>query len=216
MTPRVPPVGLALLAFGAQVAVGAKRDATRTSVVLAAGMGLASAGLIAGSVAEFRRRNTTVNPVSPDATALVTTGPNRLTRNPMYVGMAGILAAHAVMRRAPASLLPAALFVVAIDRWQIPAEEVALRERFSADYETYASMTPRWLGPTVTWPARGGNSVRVGRTRLPRTRVENLPREPRRSVEWVAGPRQFDRTQQTALGVGTSWSSASACHCLGH
>lgn len=147
MTPRVPPIGLALLAAGTQLAVGAKRDATRTSTVLAAGMGLASAWLMVGSVAEFHRRSTTVNPVSPGATALVTTGPNRLTRNPMYVGMAGILAAHAVMRRSLASSIPAALFVVAIDRLQIPAEEAVLRDRFGDDYETYASSTARWLGP---------------------------------------------------------------------
>lgn len=153
MTPRVPPVGLAVLAFGAQLVVDAKRGATRTSTVLAAGVGLGSAWLMVGSVAEFRRRRTTVNPLSPGASALVTTGPNRLTRNPMYLGMAGILVAHAIMRRSPVSVIPAALFVVAIDRLQVPDEEEVLRDRFGSDYVSYVPTTARWLGPGV---ARSG------------------------------------------------------------
>lgn len=101
MIPRVPQVGLVLLAFEAQLAVNARKRATRTSAVLAAGMGVGSVWFMGGSVAGFRRRSTTVNPISPGATALVTSGPNRVTRNPMYVGMAGILAAYAIMHRAP-------------------------------------------------------------------------------------------------------------------
>ncbi|MDO5635605.1 MAG: hypothetical protein Q4G34_12180 [Micrococcus sp.] len=37
------------------------------------------------------------------------------------------------------------MFVVLIDRTQIPAEEKALRRRFGAEYDVYAARTPRWL-----------------------------------------------------------------------
>lgn len=143
--PRVPPVGLALMAFGAQLALGRNYKATKASTAVAGAVGLGSAGLMVGSIAEFGRRRTTVNPVTPDASALVTSGPNRLTRNPMYVGIAGLLAAHAVMRRSPSLLVPVALFVAAIDRWQIPAEEAVLRDRFGDAYDAYTATTPRWL-----------------------------------------------------------------------
>lgn len=159
MTPRVPPVGLSLLAFGAQFVMGTRPRATKTSAILAAAMGLGSVWLMAGSVTEFQRRGTTVNPVSPGASALVTTGPNRLTRNPMYVGMAGMLTAHAIAVRSPRALVPAALFVVVIDRWQIPAEESVLRDRFGDAYETYASKTSRWLGPAGARSGRQGGSL---------------------------------------------------------
>ena len=53
-----------------------------------------------------------VDPLHPDrAGQLVVEGPNGLTRNPMYVGMAGVLVAHAVRRGSWTALLPAALFV---------------------------------------------------------------------------------------------------------
>ena len=159
MMPRVPPAGLALLAFGAQLAVTARRGPSAASAVLATGVGLGSMGLLLGSLAEFGRRGTTVDPVRPGASALVTTGPHRLTRNPMYVGMAGMLTAHAIAVRSPRALVPAALFVVVIDRWQIPAEESVLRDRFGDAYETYASKTSRWLGPAGARSGRQGGSL---------------------------------------------------------
>ena len=63
----------------------------------------------------------------------------------MYVAMAGILAAHAVLR-GPWAWLPAACFALLIDRLQIPAEEKALRRTFPEEYAEYSSKVPRWLG----------------------------------------------------------------------
>lgn len=75
----------------------------------------------------------------------MTEGPNGLTRNPMYVGMAGILLAHAVTRKSVLALLPAGAFVLLIDRFQIPAEETALNAEFAAEFEEYKRDVPRWL-----------------------------------------------------------------------
>jgi len=62
----------------------------------------------------------------------------------MYVGLAGLLGAHAVWRGSWAALLPLAAFVVLIDRVQIKAEEAALLEKFGAEYDAYRATSPRW------------------------------------------------------------------------
>lgn len=106
----------------------------------------ASVALIAGSIQRFREGGTTVEPFHPEqATTLVTSGPNALTRNPMYVGMAGLLTAHALVRGGWLPVLPVAAFVAVIDLTQIRPEEAALRELFGQDYETYCAAVPRWL-----------------------------------------------------------------------
>jgi protein-S-isoprenylcysteine O-methyltransferase Ste14 len=99
------------------------------------------------AVAALRRHGTTVTPERPEqATVLVNDGPFAFTRNPIYLGFAAALVAHAVLRRSPVALLPAAAFVAVIDRAQIPAEERALRERFGQRYEQYSQAVPRWIG----------------------------------------------------------------------
>ena len=64
----------------------------------------------------------------------------------MYVGMAGLLVAHAVWRGSWAALLPVAGFVAVIDRLQVGAEEPALVESFGDEYESYRASVPRWVG----------------------------------------------------------------------
>ena len=145
---HVPPPVVALAAGLVQRALtGAtvKPDAGRAA--LATVVGLASLSLAGASAGLFRRSATTVDPLHPDrASVLVTTGPNAITRNPMYVGMAGVLVAHAVWRGSWAALLPVAGFVAVVDRLQVAAEEPALLGRFGAEYESYRASTPRWVG----------------------------------------------------------------------
>ena len=63
----------------------------------------------------------------------------------MYVGMAGLLVANAMLRRSAIAVLPVAAFVVAIDRCQISVEEDALAAEFGDDFERYCRSVPRWL-----------------------------------------------------------------------
>ena len=150
---RVPPLLLAAGAAAAQGLIARGSASTALSRATAGAMAAASAGLLLSSTTAFRRRGTTVDPLAVDrAEALVTTGPFRLTRNPMYTVMAGPLLAHAALRRSWAALLPAAGFVALIDRIQIPAEESALREKFGAAFDAYAAAAPRWIGPP-TFPS---------------------------------------------------------------
>lgn len=111
--------------------------------MIAAGSG----ALSTSAVRQFRRRGTTVNPAEPTrASVLVTTGPNAISRNPMYVGLTGMLVANAVRRGSWRALLPLAAFAVVMDRVQVKAEETALLARFGDDYEAYCAAVPRWLG----------------------------------------------------------------------
>jgi len=110
-------------------------------LLVIAGLGFDLLGLLA-----FFGSRTTINPMRPDqASALVTGGIYRLTRNPMYVGMTCLLSAWAVQLAAlPAWLGPLA-FVLYITRFQILPEERALAARFGAEFTDYASRVRRWL-----------------------------------------------------------------------
>ena len=72
----------------------------------------------------------------------------------MYVGLAGLLVANAMRLGSWKALLPVAAFTLVIDRFQIAAEESALRDSFGADYDAYRVAVPRWLGRRSLIPAR--------------------------------------------------------------
>ena len=144
---RPPPPLVALAAALAQQ--GLTRGAPPASTLrrsAATATAATSVALAAGAAMRFRAQHTTVEPFDPSkASSLVTSGPNALTRNPMYVGMAGLLVANALRRGSLASVLPVVAFVAYIDRFQVAAEERALAERFGADYAAYRESVPRWL-----------------------------------------------------------------------
>jgi protein-S-isoprenylcysteine O-methyltransferase Ste14 len=146
--PLVPPPLLAAGAGVAQHLLARGRKATPASAVTAGLMAAASGALAVSAASGFRRRGTTLHPQEPDkASVLVTDGPNRFTRNPMYTGLTGVLLAHAVLRRSWPAALAVVPFVAVVDRVQIRAEEAALRRRFGSAYDDYCARTPRWLGP---------------------------------------------------------------------
>ncbi len=144
---RVPPPLLALTAAVAQRALApARPPPSAARAAASAGVALAALSLDGAAGLGFRRSGTTVNPYRPEqSSTLVTTGVNAITRNPMYVGMAGLLVAHATWRGSWTALVPVAAFVLVIDRTQVPAEEAALVASFGASYDAYRAAVPRWL-----------------------------------------------------------------------
>lgn len=144
--PVVPPPAYAVTSAVAQHLLAGDNRAGTVRKLAGGVVAAASAALIAGSVQRFRDGGTTVEPFRPErASALVTSGPNALTRNPMYVGMAGLLGAHALLRGGWLPALPVAAFVAVIDRTQVRPEEAALRQLFGPDYDAYCDRVPRWL-----------------------------------------------------------------------
>jgi protein-S-isoprenylcysteine O-methyltransferase Ste14 len=92
----------------------------------------------------FRRAHTSMIPMKP-TTALVTTGPYRLTRNPMYVGMAVLYAALALAVGVIWALAVLPLVLFAVDRLVIAREEPYLERKFGAEYVRYKQRVRRWL-----------------------------------------------------------------------
>ena len=94
----------------------------------------------------FSRHHTTVSPTTPSsATAVVTSGIYRVTRNPMYLGMALLLLAWTLFLREPLALLLVPVFVLYLTRFQIVPEERALLQKFGAPYAAYLRTVRRWL-----------------------------------------------------------------------
>jgi protein-S-isoprenylcysteine O-methyltransferase Ste14 len=92
----------------------------------------------------FGRAKTSMVPYKP-STALVTDGPYRFTRNPMYVGMAFLYVALAFALGLlwPLAVLP--LVLIAVDRLVIAREEPYLERTFGEDYRAYRARVRRWL-----------------------------------------------------------------------
>ncbi len=142
----VPPVVIAAAASTVQVALARRSRPSRRSVVAAVPVAGFACWLLGDALVQFRRAGTTVDPISPDhVSALVVGGANRLSRNPMYLGMAAALLAHAVARRSPAALAPVSGFVAVLTVGQIAAEERALTDRFGDAYVRYRQDVPRWV-----------------------------------------------------------------------
>ncbi|MBI2402747.1 MAG: isoprenylcysteine carboxylmethyltransferase family protein [Gemmatimonadetes bacterium] len=92
----------------------------------------------------FGHAGTPIKP-SQEASALVVRGPYRLTRNPMYVGMVGVLFGIAELLGSLSPLLVIPLFVALMDARFIRAEEAALGRIFGAKYADYKARVRRWL-----------------------------------------------------------------------
>jgi protein-S-isoprenylcysteine O-methyltransferase Ste14 len=95
-------------------------------------------------IAAFSRKGTAVEPWKP-TTAIVTTGPYRLTRNPAYLGMALIYTGIALLADAPWALVPLPAVLAVIDRGVITREERYLERKFGAEYTEYTARVRRWV-----------------------------------------------------------------------
>ncbi len=108
-------------------------------VLFVVGAGIAGWGLVL-----FRKAKTTTVPGKSSA-KLVTCGPYRFTRNPMYVGLTiAYLGEAALLKQIwPVVVLP---FMIAYLNWTvIPVEEGKLVEAFQDEYEQYRARVRRWF-----------------------------------------------------------------------
>jgi protein-S-isoprenylcysteine O-methyltransferase Ste14 len=147
---KVPPPVVALLVAGLMWAVAAWPPAVPlpagVRLPLAAALAFVGVGLDLLGIVAFRRHRTTVHPLRPERTsALVTGGVYRITRNPMYVGLALLLTAWAVYLSALWPFLGPVMFVAYIDRFQIVPEERILEAKFADEFRAYAARVRRWL-----------------------------------------------------------------------
>ena len=103
-------------------------------------------GLLLGvwSVGLFRRAHTNVMPIQP-TTALVISGPYRLTRNPIYLGFLCVYIAAALWFGVAWALALVPLVVLAVQRLAISKEERYLEQKFGDAYRQYRTQVRRWI-----------------------------------------------------------------------
>ena len=111
-----------------------------TGILLAVG----TIALVLWAAILFQRAGTTIKPFQ-ESSALIASGPYRITRNPMYVGMVGTLLGIAVLLGSAVPFFVVPAFVVLIKLQFIRAEEAALERTFGRVYLDYRSKVRRWL-----------------------------------------------------------------------
>jgi protein-S-isoprenylcysteine O-methyltransferase Ste14 len=113
---------------------------------IAPALALIGIAFTASGAIAFRRAKTTTNPTKPESSSsLVSSGPYRITRNPMYVGLALILAAWAAFLWSAWTIAGPLIFIAYIRRFQIAPEERALADLFGPQYGEYKARVRRWL-----------------------------------------------------------------------
>jgi protein-S-isoprenylcysteine O-methyltransferase Ste14 len=106
---------------------------------------IAIAILIAGfSILKFHRASTDVRPDKPD-TALITSGPYRYTRNPLYIVLTLTQVTVALWFNNAWVLILVIPSIIAITHYAIIREECYLEKTFGQDYLDYKLRVRRWL-----------------------------------------------------------------------
>ena len=143
----LPPTywsGCALLMVALHVFFPLVRWAEPTFVY--AGFGLiALAGMLGGwAVWTFHRHETPIHPFEP-ARRLVTVGPYRYSRNPMYLSLLVMLLGIFVLLGSVTPLVVLLVFETIISTRFIGPEERALESHYGDAYRRYKSTVRRWM-----------------------------------------------------------------------
>lgn len=120
------------------------RHVLHASQWIGVAVGVAGLALIGLTLALFASHRTRPEPWEP-ATNLIEVGPYRLSRNPMYLGMAVTSAGIAIFFESVVAMVLLGLVVVIIDRWVIAREEAYLARQFGDEFEAYRKRVRRWI-----------------------------------------------------------------------
>jgi len=96
------------------------------------------------AAALFRKAGTSFQ-LHGEASVLVTSGPFRFSRNPMYLGMLLWLVGLAVLLGSLIAFLFPTLFFLLASLCVIPLEERGMEQLFGDQYTEYKQRTRRWL-----------------------------------------------------------------------
>lgn len=109
------------------------------------GIVLLLGGLVgAPAITAFRRADTSPKPWVP-STALVTSGPYRFTRNPMYLGFTLIYLGMTFWANSAWPLLFLPFVLIAMHYGVILREEAYMADTFGEEYEQYRARVRRWV-----------------------------------------------------------------------
>ncbi|MDQ7829777.1 MAG: methyltransferase [Armatimonadota bacterium] len=104
----------------------------------------ASAALAGAALREFRRAGTPVEVWRP-ATTLVTTGPYRRSRNPLYLALTLLYLGLGIAVGSLWVLLLLLPVLVILTEGVVKREEAYLERTFGEAYRRYRAATPRWI-----------------------------------------------------------------------
>ena len=143
----MPPVYL-LVAILAMIALNrwAPLGAFGGPLARAVGLLLTIAGLalVIWCTMLFQAAQTTIKPYETSS-ALLTGGPYRISRNPIYLGMVLFLVGLSLGLGSWSPFLVIPAFVFIIETRFIRPEEAALARRFGDEYESYRRRVRRWV-----------------------------------------------------------------------
>lgn len=105
---------------------------------------LGGLGLAASAVSQFMRANTTLDPHG-SVSHLVTGGPYRFSRNPIYLGFICLLIGFLFIFKSYWGLILSPVLMLSLNQWVIRFEESYLEARFGDRYTGYKDRVRRWL-----------------------------------------------------------------------
>jgi len=92
----------------------------------------------------FKHNKTTVKP-HENPTSFITSGPFRISRHPMYLGMLSILLGVAILFGSLTAFIPCLIFIILMEIMFIPIEEKNLEKEFGNKYLEYKKRVGRWI-----------------------------------------------------------------------
>ena len=144
LPPPVLLLGLAFICLAAQLIWFGHLGGSIAGAVVGATLIVASLGLLGWSSTKFKRAGTPVRPTSP-AVAVVRQGPYRFSRNPMYLGMVGILAGFGLLSGSWFFAVGVLIFLVVVHFGVVLPEERYLEALHGQTYREFKSQVRRWL-----------------------------------------------------------------------
>lgn len=145
---RVPPPLIFVIFLAVGLAVDSAwfdgRAAATGWTVAGVAVAVAGVSLMVASARLFRKSGVNLEPWKPTS-ALVTAGPYRLSRNPIYLGMAVASAGVAIAASSLAGLAAVCVAVFVIQVYAVAREERYLARRFGADYAAYKARVRPWI-----------------------------------------------------------------------
>jgi protein-S-isoprenylcysteine O-methyltransferase Ste14 len=143
----IPPlVYLAGIVIGIVISIWIPTKIVPSSLAwMLGGILIVCGAILTGSaILKFKGVGTTVRP-DRAASTLVDVGPYRITRNPMYLGLALVYVGVALADQSVWALILLPVVLSIIQRRAIEPEEAFLERRFGADYIRYKENVSRWI-----------------------------------------------------------------------
>ena len=101
-------------------------------------------GLSTSAATRFMQARTTLDPHG-SVSNIVTSGPYRFTRNPIYVGLVCFLIGFPLIFKSYWGVILSPVFIVLMNTLVIQHEEAYLEKKFGEAYTSYKSRVRRWL-----------------------------------------------------------------------